>query len=144
MAAILQDNNEFNKAIEYYTRGIASFEYHHGSKHQNIAVAQHNIALCYAHLKNYRAAAQYERRSFDFFNELHGEKDPRTTSAAALVKQFTEKAAESDKGLMIQQKSTVNTTTRATDDNIGSLPIRDIMKYINNNERSKVRSFRQK
>jgi len=144
IAAILQDNMEFEKAIDYYTKAISCFDYHYGAKHSNIASAHHNIALCYAHLKNFRMALQNERKTQEIFNEILGPQDPRTTESNNFIDQFTSQAVEVEKESKMSQKvNSVPNPNRGTDDSIGTLPIRDIMKYINNNEASKVRSFRK-
>lgn len=101
-------------------------------------------------MKDFRKALQHERRCYDIFNELFGENDRKTQESNNFLRKFTEKAVQIEKESKVQQQKMVSkpaaTTTRITDDDISSLPIRDIMQYINNSGRARVSasSFRRK
>jgi hypothetical protein len=144
MGAILQENDQIDEAISVTTRALDIYEYHFGHKHPGVATAHHSIAHFF-HLKgDHRSAQLAEKKSADILAEFFGEQDSRTKEARLAVQSHAsnlDSQQENTRALLQQKLPKVqNAPARATDDNIGTLPIRDILKYINNSEQRNPRT----
>merc|ERR1712137_1404002 len=143
MGAILQENQQTLEALELYGRALEVFEYHFGLSHPSVASTHHAIAVCHAHMSDSRAALLSEKRNLEILEEYFGKKDPRAQEARTLVETYTAQSQAKEDSRAQAIRATAQQTSShvapPSDDNIGTLPIRDILKYINNRDQAQTR-----
>merc|ERR1712137_486246 len=141
MASILQESRQVREALELHGRALEVFEYHYGTTHPSVASTHRAMAECHAQLSDSRSALLSEKRNLEILEEYFGEKDARVQEARALVETYTSQSQvkEDSRAQAICATAQQNSQAPPSDDNIGTLPTRDILKYINNRDQHQTR-----
>jgi protein TIF31 len=132
-------------AVEYLKEALKSNEILFGKNHIITATTCHHIAIAYGHIQQFKEAMNYQKRHFTTLCETVGENDARTKEANKWLNQFTRTAVQ--KQIEIKNtaaaaqpkhaKKEITATPSAVTGNMGTLPLSEVLRFINTPSRGK-------
>jgi len=117
IASILRNIKCYKLSLKFYKLVLNANKLFYGNKHLMTGLSYHQVTQSYCFLNDFKSAVNSETNTYKILSEEFGENDERTIASKNLLAQLKNRNIKEEE-------------FNANNNDIGNLPIEDIMKYI--------------
>ncbi|ORY67839.1 hypothetical protein LY90DRAFT_504520 [Neocallimastix californiae] len=117
IASILRNIKCYELSLQFYKLVLNANKLFYGNKHLMTGLSYHQVTQSYCFLNDFKSAVNSETNTYKILSEEFGENDERTLASKNLLTQ-------------LKNRNVKDEELNANSNDIGSLPIEDLMKYI--------------
>ncbi|ORX87137.1 hypothetical protein BCR32DRAFT_289533 [Anaeromyces robustus] len=117
IGSILRNIKCYELSLKFYKLVLDANKLFYGNKHLMTGLSYHQVTQSYCLLNDFKSAVNTETNTYKILSEEFGENDERTLASKSLLSQ-------------LKNRNIKDQELDANNNDIGNLPIEDIMKYI--------------
>jgi len=117
IGSILRNIKCYELSLKFYKLVLNANKLFYGNKHLMTGLSYHQVTQSYCLLNDFKSAVNTETNTYKILSEEFGENDERTLASKNLLSQ-------------LKNRNVKDQELNANNNDIGNLPIEDIMKYI--------------
>lgn len=117
IGSILRNIKCYKLSLEFYKLVLNANKLFYGNKHLMTGLSYHQVTQSYCLLKDFKSAVNTETNTYKILSEEFGENDERTLASKNLLNQ-------------LKSRNVKDEELNENNNDIGNLPVEDLMKYI--------------